>query len=505
MTVSSKVRIYDLAKELKLDTRRLIEEVRREGVDVSVPSNSVSKELAEKIRNKYFPKKETTVKRASKVVRRVEAPPAAQPTVDPQVPRLVKKLSPAQRVEAGFSNPPPPVPLMPTVTRLVKKLTPPSVRAEAPANEEVIPARVVEAPVVEAPVTEAPVVEAPPLAEAPVAEAPPLAEALPLAEAPPAPEARVAEARVAEAPPLTEAPPVETMPEVPLTTEIADHSNGEHSEDHLLPLSIDAADDILVTVRELLPDYAGVILTGPPGTSKTWYARQIAAALTDRDRMRVRFVQFHQSYQYEDFVEGFVPREDGNGFQLRPKHLLEMCEVSRRYQDQTCVIIIDELSRSDPGRVFGEALTYIEPTQREVEFYLASGNPVKIPRNLFFLATMNPLDRGVDEVDAALDRRFAKIAMEPSAERLAVLLDQNSLDEQLKNLVLRFFRFLLSNQNERCRVGHAYFRAIRSQADLQRLWDHQLRFHMAKAFKLDIDSYRNIEREWNRTFPPQRK
>ena len=59
MTVSSKVRIYDLAKELKLDTKRLIEEVRREGVDVSVPSNSVSKELAEKIRNKYFPKKET--------------------------------------------------------------------------------------------------------------------------------------------------------------------------------------------------------------------------------------------------------------------------------------------------------------------------------------------------------------------------------------------------------------------------------------------------------------
>ena len=70
MTVSSKVRIYDLAKELKLDTKRLIEEVRREGVDVSVPSNSVSKELAEKIRNKYFPKKETAVKRAVKVVKK---------------------------------------------------------------------------------------------------------------------------------------------------------------------------------------------------------------------------------------------------------------------------------------------------------------------------------------------------------------------------------------------------------------------------------------------------
>ena len=80
MTVSSKIRLYDLAKELKLDTKRLIEEVRREGVDVSVPSNSVSKELAEKIRNKYFPKKETAVKRGVRVVKRaeraIEEPPA---------------------------------------------------------------------------------------------------------------------------------------------------------------------------------------------------------------------------------------------------------------------------------------------------------------------------------------------------------------------------------------------------------------------------------------------
>src|SRR5919107_3114610 len=83
MTVSSKVRIYDLAKELKLDTKRLIEEVRREGVDVSVPSNSVSKELAEKIRNKYFPKKETTVKRAVKVVKRAVVPTAE--TLDVEV------------------------------------------------------------------------------------------------------------------------------------------------------------------------------------------------------------------------------------------------------------------------------------------------------------------------------------------------------------------------------------------------------------------------------------
>src|SRR5262252_8708771 len=75
--VTSKVRLYDLAKDLKIDTKRLIEEVRREGVDVSVPSNSISKELAEKIRDKYFPKKDTAVKRAIRVVKK-----AARPVVD---------------------------------------------------------------------------------------------------------------------------------------------------------------------------------------------------------------------------------------------------------------------------------------------------------------------------------------------------------------------------------------------------------------------------------------
>ena len=478
MTVSSKVKIYDLAKELKLDTKRLIEEVRREGVDVSVPSNSVSKELAEKIRNKYFPKKETVVKRAVKVVKRAALPTPEVPVVEaPETSAGEKMATEVIMPQMGESI------AEGTITKWLKKV------GEHVDRDE--PLFEISTDKVDA---EIPSPAAGTLTEVRFKEGDNVEVNTVVA---------VLDGNQASSASETQA--VEAMPKTPLITEVANESNGDHSEDHLLPLSIDAADDILVTIRQLVPDYAGVILTGPPGTSKTWYARQIAAALTDRDRSRVRFVQFHQSYQYEDFVEGFVPREDGNGFQLRPKHLLEMCEVSRRYQDQTCVIIIDELSRSDPGRVFGEALTYIEPTQREVEFYLASGNPVKIPRNLFFLATMNPLDRGVDEVDAALDRRFAKISMEPSAERLEALLDQNGLDEQLKNLVIRFFRFLLTNQNERCRVGHAYFRAIRSQADLQRLWDHQLRFHMAKAFKLDSESYRNIEREWNRTFPPQPK
>jgi len=136
MTVTSKVRIYDLAKELKLDTKRLIEEVRREGVDVSVPSNSVSKELAEKIRNKYFPKKETAVKRAVKVVKR-----AARPVEEAAPVEAEPEAEPEEIVAAPSVAPPPPTPPPPTPAaavpskpaRLIKKLTP-AARAEQPAD-----------------------------------------------------------------------------------------------------------------------------------------------------------------------------------------------------------------------------------------------------------------------------------------------------------------------------------------------------------------------------------
>src|SRR5262245_48708448 len=94
--VTSKVRLYDLAKDLKIDTKRLIEEVRREGVDVSVPSNSNSKELAEKIRDKYFPKKDTAVKRAVRIVKK-----AARPVVEePPVEDISEVATPVEAVEA---------------------------------------------------------------------------------------------------------------------------------------------------------------------------------------------------------------------------------------------------------------------------------------------------------------------------------------------------------------------------------------------------------------------
>jgi len=138
--VTSKTRLYDLAKELKIDTKRLIEEVRREGVDVSVPSNSISKELAEKIREKYFPKKDAVVKRAIRVVKKaarpVEEPAAAEETVE----AVAAEPEPAEPEPAPEEQPE--TTTTPAVTRVMRKLAP-AARAEQP-----------EAPVAAAPLLE---------------------------------------------------------------------------------------------------------------------------------------------------------------------------------------------------------------------------------------------------------------------------------------------------------------------------------------------------------------
>jgi hypothetical protein len=263
---------------------------------------------------------------------------------------------------------------------------------------------------------------------------------------------------------------------------------------------IEDDDEYLVRVQELLADgFAGVIFTGSPGTSKSWYAAQIGMKLVDDDPERIRFTQFHASYQYEDFVEGFVP-VDGGGFKLVPKHLLEMCAIAEGAGGKLCVLVIDELSRSDPARVFGEALTYIEMTKRGRKFHLSSGKEISIPKNLVFLATMNPMDRGVDEVDAALERRFAKIAMNPNGEMLRQYLESKGIEEGLRNRVVSFFNYLNGNKNQLSRLGHAYFYEVEDEAGLMRLWQNQLYFHFEKAFRLDSEGFQDIESKWNKIF-----
>jgi len=264
-------------------------------------------------------------------------------------------------------------------------------------------------------------------------------------------------------------------------------------------------DPRLEEVRQLLQVFGGVIFSGPPGTSKSWYAHKIGMALAEHDEDRIVFVQFHPSYQYEDFMLGLAPRGDDDGFELVERPFLRMCRKAEKNPKHSYVIVIDELSRADPGRVFGEALTYVERSKRGLSFHLAMGEhagKASVPENLVVLATMNPLDRGVDEVDAAFERRWAKIAMDPDVGLVAQFLDRNGVTDPLRRRILAFF----SKVNAQARtnplgaVGHTYFMDVSDEASLQRLWDYQLRFLFEKAYRLNPDAFAEVEADWARMF-----
>lgn len=275
---------------------------------------------------------------------------------------------------------------------------------------------------------------------------------------------------------------------------IAEHASNNPDQQGL------AADDpVLVRVLSLLQSYGGVILAGPPGTSKSWYAAKISSVLVDGDEDRRRFVQFHPSYQYEDFMQGFVPGDDG--FVRADAHFVQMCRAALGDPNRSYVLVIDELSRGDPGRVFGEALTYLEKSKRGLRFQLASGDVMLVPPNLHLIATMNPNDRGVDEVDAAFERRFARVAMDPDPDILASMLEANEMDPNLARRLIGFFRLVngQARTNPTMAIGHTYFADSATIEDLQRVWDHQLRFVFERAFRLNRPGLQDVENRWAQT------
>ena len=163
-----------------------------------------------------------------------------------------------------------------------------------------------------------------------------------------------------------------------------------------------------------------LILQGPPGTGKTFIARRLAWCLIGhKDDDPVEMVQFHQSYAYEDFVQGYRPTDDG-GFHLRPGAFHRFCERARANPGTPHVFIIDEINRGNLSRIFGELLMLIEADKRSENYAVAltyadpADGRFHVPANVHILGMMNTADRSLALVDYALRRRFAFETLQPA-------------------------------------------------------------------------------------------
>lgn len=233
----------------------------------------------------------------------------------------------------------------------------------------------------------------------------------------------------------------------------------------------------------LLQDRRQVILYGPPGTGKTFVAQRFAEWYADDDCVEI--VQFHPSYTYEDFVQGFRPVEGEHGtveFKLLPGPLLKLAETAETTGKQ-CVLLIDEINRGNLAKIFGELYYLLEYRNRDIR--LQYGDEFRLPENLVLIGTMNTADRSIAFIDAALRRRFHFIPFFPDAWPIKGLLRRwlaaNRPDMAYVADLLDAANELLDDRD--FQIGPAHFMTDRLDEDwLEMIWRYSITPYVEEHF-----------------------
>ena len=208
-----------------------------------------------------------------------------------------------------------------------------------------------------------------------------------------------------------------------------------------------------------------VILQGAPGVGKTYAAQRLAFSIMGaKDTSRVKVVQFHQSYSYEDFVMGFRP--DGNGFRLVEGPFYKFCTTAEEDNERPYFFIIDEINRGNLSKIFGELLMLIEGDKRggkNALRLLYKDEQFSVPANVYIIGMMNTADRSLAMIDYALRRRFAFFDMEPAFASDGFGIKQASISNPKFNSLIaeveRLNKAIAADASLGAgfRIGHSYF------------------------------------------------
>ena len=206
-----------------------------------------------------------------------------------------------------------------------------------------------------------------------------------------------------------------------------------------------------------------IILQGAPGVGKTFLAKRLAYSIIgEKDDERIKFIQFHQNYSYEDFVMGYKPIE--KGFELKYGIFYNFCQRAAKNPDKDYFFIIDEINRGNLSKIFGELLMLIEADYRDEKATLAyDGLDFSVPKNLHIIGMMNIADRSLAMIDYALRRRFSFFDIEPA-------FDSDGFSNYQKKFANETFKKLIEKIQELNRairqdqslgkgfcIGHSYF------------------------------------------------